>query len=332
LNTIKQEIINIWKHGGGNSMERKIIKHIDKINEIIEGKTVYPITCEIDPSNLCNLDCSFCMYKSFIKEHKNLLDFNLFEMVIKQLKYLGVKSITFTGGGEPLMNKDFIKMASSAYSLGFEIGLITNGTLLKRIQKPEIFKFIRISLDAYDEDSYKKVKGKNLFTQVIRNIFDLVNSKPTDVGISYVICPDNISGIEEVQKIAGDLGVDYIQFKPAWINGKKTEIPEGLLEKEKSSIVTERFSAKDNLPCIIAGLIGIIGADANVYFCCQHRGKEEFSLGSLEENTFQELWEKRKTIIPEISKCPQCRYMNYARGFQKFSQSKYKFLRHTNFL
>jgi MoaA/NifB/PqqE/SkfB family radical SAM enzyme len=311
-------------------VENKVIYYMNEINQAISGKTVFPVTCEIDPSNACNLNCSFCMYATYLRKNRDLLPWKIYCNLITELKTLGTKSITFTGGGSPLMNPRFNDMVSKAHALGFEIGLITNGTLLDRVENLDYFKFIRISLDAYDEKSYHKIKGKNLFNKVIKNIKNAVNNDKTDIGISYVICEDNVNGIQKIQETLNEIGIKYIQFKPAWINGRKFNLPENI--NGNKTIITDRYIAKDNLPCLIAGLVGIVGADSKVYFCCQYRGNNKFLLGDLNEDCFKTLWERRKKIMPDTSKCPQCRYQNYAVGYEKFSQSKYVFLKHKKFL
>jgi len=311
-------------------MENKIIYYMNEILDIKKGKDVYPITCEIDPSNACNLNCSFCMYAKGLRKNRDILSWEIYRNLITELKILKVRSISFTGGGEPLMNPRFNDMVSKAYSLGFEIGLITNGTFLHKVENLDQFKFIRISLDAYDEESYYKIKGKDLFNEVINNIREAANGGKTDIGISYVVCKENANGIQEIQETLKESGIKYIQFKPAWVNGGKFELPEDI--NGDKTIVTDRYVAKDNLPCLIAGLIGIVGADSKVYFCCQYRLNEKFCLGSLAEDSFWDLWKKRKEIMPDTSKCPQCRYQNYAEAFLEFSKSKYTFLQHKNFL
>lgn len=311
-------------------MENKIIYYMNEILKIREGKDIYPVTCEIDPSNVCNLNCSFCMYARYLKRNKDILPWKIYCNLLIELKSLGIKSITFTGGGEPLMNPRFNNMVIKAYLLGFKIGLITNGTYLHEVKNLNYFKFIRVSLDAYDEDSYYEIKGKSLFNQVIKNIKEAANSGKTDIGVSYVVCEENIDGIQKIQEILKESGIKYIQFKPAWINGKKINLPKEI--NGEKTIITDRYVAKDNLPCLIAGLIGIVGADSKVYFCCQYRGNKKFLLGDLTENSFWALWKKRKKIMPDVSRCPQCRYQNYAEGYLHFSQPKYTFLKHAEFL
>ena len=305
--------------------------YADEIEKIQAGEIVYPITCEVDPSWNCNLNCFFCTDNGIVNDGKGLLDFSIFSMLIAELSVLGTKSITFTGGGEPLVNPEFNNMVELAHSKGFELGLITNGVLLNKVEHPEWFKFIRISLDSYDRDSYIRVKGMDFFNIVVENIQALTQRQVTDVGVSYIVCIENQIGIKLAQDLAGFLGVDYIQFKPMVTKGNRKNISFEGFSGEKS-IVTERYNAEDHLPCQIAGLIGVVGADANVYFCCQHRGDKHFVLGNLEKSTFKEIWKNRINLFPKVSFCKVCRYQNYARGFAKFSKPKFKFLRHTNFL
>lgn len=311
-------------------MGRKIYHYLDEVNKTRAGDYVNPISCEIDLSNKCMLDCSFCMYKNYRKKNNANLGKSLYEELLYELKEIGVKSITFTGGGEPLMNPNFNDMFLSAKLLGFEIGLITNGVKLDEINNPAMFKFIRVSLDAPDGIIYYEIKRALKFDDVISNIKKAIE-KGAAIGLSYVVCEANKKGIGMAEYLAEKLKVCYIQFKPAWINGKSFSF-DALNNLSGKTIVTNRYKPTDNLPCQIAGLIGIIGADANVYFCCQHRGNEKFKLGSLKENSFEELWKKRISIFPDISKCPQCRYMNYAKAYNDLIEEKSLFFDDRYFL
>lgn len=310
-------------------MEKKIYFYLNEINKMQNGNYVNPISCEIDISNKCMLNCSFCMYKEYRKNNNVNLDKEIYRKLLYELKEIGVKSITFTGGGEPLMNPDFNDMFLSAKILGFEIGLITNGVKLNEVKNPDMFKFIRVSLDSSDSITYHRIKGRFEFNNIINNIEEAIE-KNAKIGLSYVVCRDNKRGISMAEYLAEKLKVKYIQFKPAWIKNKSFEF-NTLTNLSDKTIVTNRYKAENKLPCKIAGLIGIVGADSNVYFCCQHRGKEKFKLGSLKENNFEELWRKRLKIMPDISCCPQCRYMNYTRAYEVLKE-KSLFFEHKNFL
>ncbi len=307
----------------------KICYYLKECDVLARGNYIPPITCEIDPSNACMLNCSFCIYANHLSKHHENMDFRVFVKLVQDLAEIGVESITFTGGGEPLMNRHFWPMAVYAKSLGFEIGLITNGVLLhKKVFNPEIFSFIRVSLDSWDRESYKRIKGADFFDQVIENSKRV--APKTDFGFSYVVHDGNREGIERAEKVATTVGVDYIQFKPVCINGQID--PMDLQLTSKKSIITNRYQIKDNLPCKLAGLIGVVGADSKAYFCCQSRGIEKLSIGNVSREPFSELWKKRMELSPDISKCAVCRYSGYAKSYIEFSDKKYSFLRHKKFL
>jgi uncharacterized protein len=310
-------------------MQNKIMYYLDKVHKLESGIFVPPITCEIDPSNRCPLQCKFCMFAGSNKHSNEDLPLRLYGDLINQLLSLDVRSITFTGGGEPLMNKRYDEMARCAFSLGFQVGLITNGVLAdQRLGYVDRYKFIRISLNAGNSYDYYNITGKDLFGRVVNNTKDLIK-RGGFVGWSYVVFPENKSSIKEAQRLAEEVGVQYIQFKPAWINGKPYNDYEVNGEKV---IDTRRYHAYDNLPCSIAGLIGIVGADGHLYYCCQYRGDKRFDLGALKHNNFRHLWEKRLKMKPDVSKCPHCRYMNYARAYQEMMLNADIFFDHKDFL
>ena len=315
-------------------MERKIYLYTNELLDILEGKWVVPPTCEIDLSNKCTLNCEFCLYASFRKEEGDNLPYNIYVSLLQGLLDQGVKSITFTGGGESLCHPNAVDMIRFAKKSGFDLGLITNGVLLDKLPDSVLldFKFIRISLDAATSETYKKVKGANSFTRVIQNLSYLCGVKKTSgavlptIGISYVVCDHNNYEIQQAKTLAHSLGVDYIQFKPAWVNGKLYELD---IERGENTYITNRYEAKDTLPCSVAGLIGIVSANGKMYFCCQHRGNKYYELGDLRKDTFATIWKRRKNIVPKIKECPRCRYMNYA---EKFNNIPKMLIAHRNFL
>ena len=159
-------------------MYRKVLFHMDELERIRNGKLQFPITFEVDPTNKCNNDCSFCMFREFRADHRVDLDYDLYLEALDQMKMLGVRSITFTGGGEPTMNMNFMNMVLAAVHKQFEVGLITNGILLDQvIPYARLFTFIRISLDAASADTNLRIKGVHTFEQVVNKAGAKVVSK-----------------------------------------------------------------------------------------------------------------------------------------------------------
>ena len=52
----------------------KILNHLDVAKAIVRRENPYPVSFEIDPSNTCNHECTWCMYEDFMKvcEHEIL--------------------------------------------------------------------------------------------------------------------------------------------------------------------------------------------------------------------------------------------------------------------
>ncbi len=311
-------------------MDEKIYYYMEQVDRLMKGEFVPPITAEIDPSNKCPLRCGFCMFDDYLESNRVNLDYDIYESLLCELKELGTKSITFTGGGEPLVHPKIGCMIEDALNMGFEIGLVTNGIMLDKIEKYiDKFMFIRVSLDSYTREMYEEVKGADFFDRVIRNI-QMSLTKNRTVGLSYVINDKNNERLDLAQELADDLGVAYLQLKPAYIDGgtfRDYKLPHG-----KVIIETDRYLAEDHVPCSIASLIGIISATGSVYYCCQFRGDDRFKLGDLFTDSFETIWKRRLEMKPDISKCPQCRYMNYAKCYKEIVERGTLFFKHKNFL
>ena len=196
------------------------------------------------------------------------------------------------------------------------------------------FKFIRISLDAASAETYKKIKKTDYFGMVVHNVVELVKRGNCEtVGLSFVVCDDNRHEIQEAINLSNRIGMAYCQIKPV-ISYEGIETALSGVEENEGSIITPRYDVdkKSYVACAIAGLIGSVGADGKVYYCCIHRGNEKFEIGDLHKEPFEDICYNRVNFKPDLSGCATCRYMNYAKGYKEFSQKKYSFLRHKNFL
>ncbi len=281
---------------------------------------IMPITCEIDLSNNCQNSCRFCMFKGYRSLSPVALEWPAYSKLLADLHSIGVKSITFTGGGEPTMHPEFTAMVQLADGMGFDIGLITNG-IISIEECAALFTFVRVSLDAATPKTYALLKDNNAFDEVISNITKI--RADTEVGLSYVICKDNEHEIELAQELADELDISYIQFKPVYGDRLNRQ------SWHRKTIMTERYAISSTLPCHIAGLVGVVGADGSVWFCCQKRG--EISLGNIYNSSFSNIWETRGDIVrlPDIHKCKACRYQNY---IEELYNGRTKTVRHRWFL
>ena len=70
------------------------------------------------------------------------LETNLIKTRLVEMKEMGAKGISFTGGGESMLHPNFIEILQHTKDTGFDVGLITNGSAItkeKNKSSPEKF-------------------------------------------------------------------------------------------------------------------------------------------------------------------------------------------------
>ncbi len=90
------------------------------------NEPVYPLTMQMEPTRRCNLRCVMCALTQFYhKERVSDMTFEEFKYIVSQLPR-ETERITLQGTGEPLLNKDIIKMIEYARALGLRTHFNTN--------------------------------------------------------------------------------------------------------------------------------------------------------------------------------------------------------------
>jgi len=305
-----------------------------------DGDTSSPITVKIDLTNVCNHDCPGCIDFDLIANDNNQLSLETLDKVLKNLKEMGVKAINYTGGGEPTTHKDFDEIVRKTHDYGLEIGLITNGSRFHKLDMENtlhMFTWIRISLDAYDEETHKRTHGpKAKFKRTAENIQLLTEIKKkkqcdTTIGVGYITNQhaDMDRNLDKFIKLCKNWGVDYAQLRPSFgfffdytsINPKewtniftelrkyetedfKVYIDEKKFEKIHSGDTKRKYS-RCHAQSFKSTTICATGA---TYICCSLSGRPEGYIGNVKSESFSEIWngEKRKEVLKklDVKKCP----------------------------
>ena len=212
----------------------KILKHAPKIEAMLRGELVYPVAVEIDLSNVCPHDCPFCSFgtsKSGGYRQQNWVTFPAERMLVllEELAVCGVESVTFTGGGEPLVHRQAAAIFEKASGL-FQWGLVTNGLLLKGTVADVVAKhakFVRVSLDAGTPETHHFTHGlpdgQLQYHQILDNIAAL-RAKAEEaqrrerlvIGGSFCVMDQNWKEIYLAAKNLKDHGGDYLEVRPTY--------------------------------------------------------------------------------------------------------------------
>lgn len=276
----------------------KLLWHWQRINSWLKTGSSVPILIEISPTNYCNARCSWCFYSG---THNNKrVERKVMLRVLSDMASLGVKAISWTGGGEPTLHPYFNEFAKESYKLNFKQGLFTN-CLNYRVNNanPDFFEWIRISLtDRYIQGIDKKLLKKYL------------NSK-AKVGICLNLTKDNEPHLEKITKQAKKLGVDYFQVRPA-LNKTYRSQPVFKIPYHLKSMETDNFriflseykfidstKERDYDVCYGHHFCPVIDFNGDVNVCMYKLGQKPYIFGNLNKMSFIDIWnsERRKKII-----------------------------------
>lgn len=243
----------------------KLIKNTKLINIISTRKVIPPIHAQFIPTNKCNMNCDFC---SCSKEDRNSeMSIADAQYIINQLNELGCKSVTITGGGEPLLYSDILKLVWLFFFAGIQIGLVTNGLLLQENQ--EVLKCItwcRISNS--DKRDFNDAYAKTLSEVAQKHCH-------VDWAFSHVVSTKpNIDEIKKIIVFANEHDFTHVRLVADLINPEL--VPMEFLKKclrvsgidDRKVIYQARNEPVHGGDCYICYLKPVIGADCKVYACC----------------------------------------------------------------
>ncbi len=343
----------------------KILKHIERINQWEKSGISKPITYELDMTNVCNCKCHFCFGFFNQKKHQVSIDIEHAKNILKQIKQFGGKAVTFTGGGEPLCNKDTLKAVDYARKIGLDVGFITNGILLNKENNKIIVKnctWVRVSLDAASRETYLISHGmnSNTFDNILKNIKLLTDEKSKQkssvtIGVGFLTYDKTKKEIIDFAKLAKNLNVDYAQYRPLLKKFDEKEFnvknQDNIIDsiKKAQKYSTNKFSVVSSIHkyevissknykrqydiCYGHNFATVIAADMKMYLCCHMRGRAKYCIGDLNKNTLKEIWNsKQRRKVYENIDFKDCPLLCRCDSFNTILYNIKKDITHVNFL
>ncbi|MET0088370.1 MAG: heme d1 biosynthesis radical SAM protein NirJ [Sedimenticola sp.] len=158
----------------------------------------------------CNLTCKHCYATSANKDFEGELDTAEVNTVMDDLKGFGVP-VLILSGGEPLMRPDIFDISRHAKSMGFYVGLSTNGTLIDEENIQAIaetgYDYVGISIDGIAEthDRFRRMEGS--FEQSMKGL-RLCHDAGIKVGLRFTLTQDNASDLPRLLELMDEEGID----------------------------------------------------------------------------------------------------------------------------
>jgi MoaA/NifB/PqqE/SkfB family radical SAM enzyme len=131
-----------------------------------------PVCLYLEVTNRCNLLCTTCPRTYAELEPPADMSWQLFTRIVDQVPHL--TRAVLHGVGEPMLVKNLPKMVRYLTDRGAYVLFNTNGTVLNERNGRALIAAgldeLRVSLDASTPESYIKVRGKDYFRRIVRNV------------------------------------------------------------------------------------------------------------------------------------------------------------------
>jgi len=306
----------------------KLHYQVKRLDDFITKGDCYPLYMEISPVGSCNHRCVFCAY-DFIGHPNRKLETGRYLELIDELSECGIKSLLYAGEGEPLLHPDIDRFVVHAKEKNIDVGMFTNGQLLKRELAEKILPsltFMRFSFSGGSEENYARIHGvaAGTFEKVIQNIKAAVQIKEAlkldlDIGAQYVLLPENLPFLLEAVAQLKDAGVDYFAIKPFVQQSASQnyqmkeqlslEVIGTILDKAEAfsdghfNVIARResfaeYGKRGYRHCYGTSFISVLNSAGDISSCLPYWEQDEFVYGNIYKNSFREIWhgEKRKKI------------------------------------
>lgn len=312
----------------------KRIKGRSMLKDVLPLKM--PYSCNVFAANVCNFKCYYCINADSNKKMQfgisnTMLSYKDFVSIVDNFSGIyQLKSMLFTGVGEPLLNKEITQMFRYAKEkqIAEKLEVITNGScfteeLCEDIMDSRLDR-IRISLNGLSEEDYKANCCVDLDYKAFKNnlkyLYEYRNKHNKNLQIYIKIMDVMVEDAckkkqfyDEYENLCDDIFIESIMPVN---NISYDDSP----DKFSKTLFGE--NVRDN-PCSICPqpfYSFSIGTKGEVYPCCQIPTPE--SIGNLLEKNLSEIWNGREYIdflisvlngefkkLPVCDKCKKYEYM-----------------------
>lgn len=279
---------------------------------------VGPSHAQIGLTNACPQNCVYCYSKN---RKGKVMETDVIIRLIQDLKSMGVFWIGFTGG-EPLLNKDIVKITESAGN-DIAVKLFTTGCTLTKQRASDLknagLYSVSVSLDHWTEAVHDRGRGYPGAFQTALNAIDIFkNLGGVHVGVSTVVSREMIRNrqVEEFLEF-----LERLEIHEAWLSEAKPSIESlwnedaVIAEAERVELcrLQDRYNKKRTITVNYLGHFegkehfGCTAGNKMVYVdACGHVSPCVFlpaSLGNVKESSIRQIYATMRERFPTENRC-----------------------------
>jgi radical SAM protein with 4Fe4S-binding SPASM domain len=264
-----------------------------------------PISVSFEPTTSCNLRCPECPsgLRAFSRP-TGMLKNDFFRETIDEI-HEHLTYLIFYFQGEPYLNPDFLDMVKYASSKKIYTATSTNAHYLndeaaKKTVESGLDRLI-ISIDGTTQDVYKQYRVGGNLDKVIEGAKNIIkwrtalNSKTPFVFFQFLVVKPNEHQIEDIKKLAEEIGVDEVRFKTAQVYDYENDPNQLIPVQEKYSRYKigkdGKYKPKNKMVnrCWKLWHANVITWDGLVVPCCFDKDALH-RMGDLKSGSFKQIW------------------------------------------
>lgn len=303
----------------------KLLWHRNRVEALLAGERVAPITVDCAITRKCNYNCVYC-YRTLQENTERKMTRDIIYRFLDDAAEIGVKAISFVSDGESTCSPHVYDAILRGKSNGLDMALGTNGYLLKDERLEDILPaltYLRFNVSAADPQRYSYVMGcaEKCYEKVMNTIRECVRIKKKNnlnvtIGLQMVLMPELTDQILPMAKLGKELGVDYTVIKhcsddefhtlgidyskyfdlvPLLKQAEAMTTPNYLVKAKWSKILSGGI--RDYSRCYAPPLIAQFSGSGLVAPCgmmFHNRYKKRFHIGNLAETSFKQLWQSER--------------------------------------
>jgi len=322
----------------------KIFHFAERLKQLMAGERPSPIHIRLKPTNRCNHRCSYCCYRNqdlylseLLNEQDQIPREKMMEL-IEDFAAMGVRAVTFSGGGEPLFYPHILETMQELTNKGIKIATLTNGSLLSGSIAELLAKhgiWCRVSIDASDAATYAAIRGvrDTEYERVCNNLrtFAAIPGRSCVLGINFIVTRENHGGIYQFLVTAREMGIDNVKLsgavvstlpeKNAAYHAEIYQVAKDQIDRAIAELTDDHFTITDKLYrpeeentiyrkdfhwCPMINFMAVVAADQQVYFCHDKAYTKSGVIGSLRDTDFRTLWFSPETAERIRTLDPSC--------------------------
>ncbi|WP_320040100.1 radical SAM protein [uncultured Desulfobacter sp.] len=200
----------------------KLAWHKDRVDALLRGERVAPITIDCALTRKCSYNCIYC-YSQLQDNPEKPMTREVILGFLQDAAEIGVKAISFVSDGESTCSPYLYEAILQGKANGLDMALGTNGYLLKEDRLGDILPaltYLRFNISAGEPLRYTHIHGcsEKCFHKVIKTIRKAVRIKQANnlnvtIGLQMVLMPDFSDQIIPLARLGRDLQVDYLVIK-----------------------------------------------------------------------------------------------------------------------